>query len=1227
MDRSPPTDNTLPVPAEETHTYIRIQPADDPLDPAVVETQARRLHRLSTSSEAGWLTRLREGTQPPTFEWLLVGDDAGLSYYVTSDQPGTLDALQGSLRALFPDTYEFERVHESRAGILHGVTTPTTDATETPHTAVEYERQTTHRKDWQTSLTPFESFYEGESDTNRVPLASVVETIANSPFPIAFQILVQPKADWSPTLAERQLDIESGEDSFGGKLTNALFGPPEDEDVTLTREAERRLAELDERDPRYSFAVNVRAVVGTETTSPSKMTGQSPEGIADELATAFTHVSQTTYEIQSRIATGTEADRIRRNLESATFQTDTATLRGRLPWSTNHHPVIVVDATELGSFCLLDGAGLTAAGQRCVDATPADRQPLTHPPERQLTRYRSAGIPIGHPLTQDNTPDPDPISLPPGLQSLHLAWFGKTGSGKSTSLVNAILDNHEATDGADILIDPKGDGMPIEYMQAHYERYGTLENVLYFDCAELLPAFSFFDIRDELDRGISRTSAVEDRVDHYIEILIQLMGRDRFEQAVRSPDIIRYMTKAMFDPVSGEDAFSHRDLHGAIQEMHDRNTAPPVSDSDLERMLAGVVANRARTFDEIMQGVANRIEKVPVNPRLARIFNHVPDRSEESDDPYFDLVDYLDEDVVIIFDTGRLRSEAQRALALLILSNLWSALKRRALSSQRAGVDAVNDAADTAAEDKDEDRPLVNVYVEEAASIAVSSLLSELLSQSRSFDCALTLAMQFPAQLQETSERAYREVLNNVSTIIAGNVAVDEELTRRLATDEMRPQEVGNRLRALRRGQWFVSLPASFDEDEPRPFLVRSLAPPNGHPAATTPPRRRGFETATDHLQSRMSETSALKLIEPSTVEDGEDEDAETSGRVDSALPYTNRLPPTVTYDASIHGLSCTACESRYDPDSTGMHRAIECCSSFDDVDPDDVPICEVNLKLSPEERTETGFTDAQLMFVQTVYNAQQLRYDPPEYDILHDSMLRLQEYLNVESDAIQDLLDDGILSHDTDRPHRLYTVTPEGRSLIGEHYRKGVDYGHGKGDLEETSQHVLAVEVGRRYLEAAYEHDDDSPVIDVIPYFELDERDCTVVPAASAMGGNEDELTDAASEYDRHRIDAVGLDAEGRIVVTLEAERINHDLRRAVPEDFDKMAACDPDEAIWVTMSHSEAHRVLSALNDPLEGDPRIEKTYSESTPASEFRIDTPGCTGMYTVEQVRDMVDERSV
>lgn len=202
--------------------------------------------------------------------------------------------------------------------------------------------------------------------------------------------------------------------------------------------------------------------------------------------------------------------------------------------------------------------------------------------------------------------------------------------------------------------------------------------------------------------------------------------------------------------------------------------------------------------------------------------------------------------------------------------------------------------------------------------------------------------------------------------------------------------------------------------------------------------------------------------------------------------------------------------------------------------------------------------------------------------------------------------------------------VPPDGRSLIGERYTLGQEYGHGKGDLEETGLHVLAVEVGRRYLVVNYLEDPESRVVEVVPYFDLDEMDRPAVPMA--MGPEEGDLAEAKDEYDRRRIDVAGLDEDGNVFVAVEAERVNHDLRRAAPADYDKMAACEPNEAIWIAMSHSEAHEILDALNDPLEGEPRVEKTYADSTPAQLWQIDTPGCTDFFTLEQVRGEVGDEA-
>jgi hypothetical protein len=263
------------------------------------------------------------------------------------------------------------------------------------------------------------------------------------------------------------------------------------------------------------------------------------------------------------------------------------------------------------------------------------------------------------------------------------------------------------------------------------------------------------------------------------------------------------------------------------------------------------------------------------------------------------------------------------------------------------------------------------------------------------------------------------------------------------------------------------------------------------------------------------------------------------------------------------------------------------------------------------------------LLFLQAVYAAQQLQFDPLEYDLLSDSMLRLQEYVGIDSAAVTDLIEAGLLRDDTTHPHKLFSVTTDGRAVLGESYRRGIDYGHGKGDLEESSAHVLLVELGRRYLETEYADDPASDVVEVVPYYEPSSDQTADVPAAAAMGTDDDAIESAVEAAEHRRLDVAGLDADGEVVVAFEAERINHDVHRAVPEDFDKMAACGVEEAIWGVLTQDAGHRVLSVLNNPPEGEPRVEKTYASTTPPQQFRLDEPGCTGIYPVRWLRNQVE----
>ena len=774
------------------------------------------------------------------------------------------------------------------------------------------------------------------------------------------------------------------------------------------------------------------------------------------------------------------------------------------------------------------------------------------------------------------------VALPPGLQPLHTAWFGKTGSGKSTALTRAITANHQSTDGADIAVLPKGDGMATTLLRAHYAAQGDLENVYYFDCREIVPALSFFDIRDALDAGVSRTTAVQDITDHYIELLRAITGRDSFDSAVRSPDVIRYLVKALFDPEHGADAFTHRDLQRAVRKFRTEGKPPLVSDADLRGMLAGITENDTQTFDRIMQGVANRVEKVPLDDRLARVFNHVPD--EEG--PEFDLSEVLDEDALIILDMGGLRAASQQALTLALLSSLWTVLRERA---RRHDEDAL---------------PLVNLYLEEAADLAVTDLLSELLAQSRSFGLAVTLAMQFPGQLREADPDAYAELMNNVSTVVTGNVAVDTQLQQRFATGDMPPEAVGNRLRALSRGEWLVSLPAPFDEPEPRPFVVESLPLSAGHPEAEsfTPAREAGVDAERELAIERTRTTAGLPVdadtegtgadtvgddtANPTTA--AVDDAGELPDRLDTLLPYTDRFPDPITYDADGHMIRCDHCDARYPATSEGLRTAIACDASLDRVDTADSPVCTVPFRLDVTEVADSPYSHQQLLFVQAVYAAGRFSFDRDlEYDPCTESMVRLREYCGLDAAAVEDLVAGGLLREDCRKPHLLYTVTPDGRDEVAIPHGLGVGYGDGVGDLGESTLHRVMVEYGRRYIEEEFVADPASPVTEAATYVDI------------ANG----------------RLDAAGRNADGDIVVALEAERGGNDIARAAVADFDAMAACEPAAAIWVVDSRDTAHDVIGALHDPLSGPQRVTKTYSENTAPGRFTYDTDGLTDMTTL------------
>ncbi|ELY45364.1 hypothetical protein C495_08160 [Natronorubrum sulfidifaciens JCM 14089] len=1209
----------------ELRSYIEIRPSTKSLNPASVAQAMTVLYeQLHDSSNSGIRSFFKSSSPTPTVEWLLVADgrsDTRIRYFVGTTEDAFLDDLEATLRTALPNTYELTNVEWHPRLIEQHL--PTTDeVANTEHTdtqpyatGIEYRGNTHLRKDWLTSLTPFHQQSVTADDTqqsHRIPLSILLETLSDSNVPVIYQLVCRPLGDQRVEAELYQADLEEGVVTTADRVIDFVFPRDEEQDQReLSTSYRERLDSLGTRTLQRTFYLSARAVALTRGEP------QQAETVVRRLENEFGHLGGPFHEIYGHVYTdedlhtGTHppATRLFEELVDRTcHEPSYESYRNRLPWKANESAGIVATPEELPGFCFIDGAGLTTRSQRALRIRQSERTGLSLPSARHLAQYAGEGQALCMPLTDDRQPYGEPFVLPPSLQDRHLFVVGDTGSGKSVLTIGALCSNVEATAGPELLFDYKGSATAEEYLHTHYARYGDLEDVQYFDLTKTLPALSVFDIRPLLDAGLSREEARSRIAGHYEEILAGLLGEEQYYSATESTKVIRNHLRALYDPVHGTDAVSHADLFHALQRTLSDRTPPPTSDERLTAYFTGLLERDRDVFNKVLGGAVGRVERIATDDRLAPIFDYVPSRDGDNTSPnqtassnsettssHFDFIDIIDDDTIVIFDFGGMEERIKRALTLVLLSNLWTALKARTEASSPAHT-----------------HPLVNLYLEEAKDVAATQLVDTLLSQGRSFGLSVMLGVQFPGQLAspDPSNNTYEEALNEIGTFVVGNVSIEDELAKALATDDLSPSRVARRLSAIRHGEWLIRPAAEFGSPAPRPFLGRSLPAPAGHPASETPltaAQRTQFTTAFELAALETWNTAGLRPSLEPTLTDGEtnihsddrsEPDADCSLRVDSLLPHTTRLPDCVTYDEAMDALCCGACDNRYDPTIDGMRRTIECCHTLDDVDADDIPVCELSLKLTPDERDASEWTDRQLLFLQTVYNAQQLRFNPLEYDLLHDSMIRLQEYVGIETDEITPLLEADLLRHDTDHPHRLYTVSSAGRTVIGESYRQGVDYGHGLGDLEESSQHVFGIEVTRRYLEKAYTDDPDSPVCEIIPYYDLDDDD-------------------------NHRLDLAGIDADGEIVVIAEVERINNDVHRAVPDDYDKMAACDPEDAIWVVMKQADGHKILSALNDPLEGDPRVEKTYAKTTPPQQFRIDTPGMTAVYPAEWLLDRTE----
>jgi len=633
-----------------------------------------------------------------------------------------------------------------------------------------------------------------------------------------------------------------------GESEEELGGSIHDSQTAGPRSGTSRMGQIDLKDPSHTYNASIRVAA-------------EEERVAQNLQDSLNQLSGKFYTIDGNYLGRSESEYKRMLQHKITYSNGWEMM-------TRRKPILVANIDELSNFITVPSIdALPKASRGGTGGRPAAQAPLTSPNEEVFTEF-SHGMSIGHAVTElrdkqidyDNFEDTkieskrawmedrqrrDTISLSADHLTHHYIRAATTGSGKSVSTVNDMLSAHLDLEGPTILIDPKDGDMCENYMRSHRAIVGNSDDIEYMKIPEedgTVPGIPFFDLRP-LIRGADRerTTAVQDIIDHYFQLLRFALGRDTVEQAFVANEILTNLIKALFDEQQGTDYFAIGDLLEAAQNFQHygrhvtnaeedvenvRKALPPVSDEDIEDILKSHLEKEERQFLNTTDAVLNRIRKLKERDFIwdmlsfkveEELWDDKNDWYDRSKVPMLDLKNILNSNRVMLLDTGELRDESSELFSVLFLSHLWTSVQSLWTP--------------------DKENYIANIVVEESASIARNEIVyRELLPKGREFNLSLGLVMQYPEQVlgddPKANSRAYKEILNNVNTKIIGNIATDENLAESLFHEDLDTEEIKDRIAGLRQGEWVVQLPSTgFDKQKPEILTLKPLPIPPGHNA------------------------------------------------------------------------------------------------------------------------------------------------------------------------------------------------------------------------------------------------------------------------------------------------------------------------------------------------------------------------------------------------------------
>lgn len=700
------------------------------------------------------------------------------------------------------------------------------------------------KDDWMTLLRPFSDLAVDNDDQYRSPLSVLLEQAVHTDDPFIFQTIFKPRSDWTSEAETHKRNLKMGNhgtlSAFKNEFARQAFGTSDQERRNIHRgdiseqvggsvsagEDDKitgsRMEQIDRKQPTTTFDLTLRAACNEQT--------------VQSISNAFTSLSGPYYGIEGELL-GLNNKEFARLCHAR--QASTSGFSGRF---SKGDPLICASPDELANFAVVPHTdALPRASRGSSGGSPDARSPLTATDEDLLSQY-DYGMHIGYAETAvDNRPD-IPIRLSAEQLTHHILRAATTGGGKTTAMVNDTLSAYESFDGPIFVFDRKGGTMADEYKKAHFKKFGNLDDVLHVPVPgandEVL-AFPYFDIRPQLAAGVSRTVAVQEKVDRYNELLVYVLGREMTQQAFVAQEILNNLIKAMFDPVYGRDAWPIQDLFQVAYKMQQRGSddkeiqeqgeLPSVSDKTLELSLTRHLHADKQRFKTSIDAVMNRITKLAERDFIWRVLNFVPEWNDEKgcyadQSPMFDIQDILASKKVVLIDTGDLRPASSNLFSFMLLDYIWSGARLRHRVGNTPPVD---------------DGYVINLIIDEAAAMLQSELVrDDMIPDGREFGLSLEVIVHFAEQVKTDAldVSSYKEILRNINTKLIGKLAVDDELVMTLFHEGIEDEELVERITSLPRGEWVAQLPdTGFMTDIPEVVTLLPVDIPDGHSDSDEP--------------------------------------------------------------------------------------------------------------------------------------------------------------------------------------------------------------------------------------------------------------------------------------------------------------------------------------------------------------------------------------------------------